>query len=158
MLPIHNILHPTDFSEQSQNALNLACNLAHDYAAQLVILHVANRPAPPPLAEGVLPPPMEDDHRALMDKLQHMQIPDSQVGVVHRLEEGNPATEILRVAEEIHPDVIIMGTHGRHGLSRLLHGSVAEQVVRKACCPVLTVKAPAGEAPIQAPVEESVVN
>jgi universal stress protein A len=56
--------------------------------------------------------------------------------------EGDPAEMILRVAEEVHADLIVMGTHGRTGLSRLLMGSVAEQVVRRAPCPVLTMKAP----------------
>jgi nucleotide-binding universal stress UspA family protein len=56
--------------------------------------------------------------------------------------EGNAAPEILRVAEESHCDVIVLGTHGRTGLARLLLGSVAEQVVRRASCPVLMVKGP----------------
>jgi hypothetical protein len=58
------------------------------------------------------------------------------------MEKGDPAEEILRVAEETKCDLIMIGTHGRTGLGRLLMGSVAEQVVRKAHCPVLTVKAP----------------
>jgi len=58
-------------------------------------------------------------------------------------EDGDAAEEILRVAEEVRCDLIVMGTHGRSGLGRLLMGSVAEQVMRKARCPVLTVKCPA---------------
>jgi nucleotide-binding universal stress UspA family protein len=65
----------------------------------------------------------------------------------HRLVEGDAATVILQVATEIKCDLIVMGTHGRTGLSRLLMGSVAEQVVRNASCPVLTVKTPQHEAP-----------
>ena len=71
-----------------------------------------------------------------------MQAPDAQIVVEHRLEEGNPVAEILRVARETHCDLIVMGTHGRTGLAHLLMGSVAEQVVRKAGCHVLVVKTP----------------
>jgi nucleotide-binding universal stress UspA family protein len=62
--------------------------------------------------------------------------------VEHWIFQGDPATEILAAAEKIKCDLIVMGTHGRTGLGRLLMGSVAEQVVRKAPCPVLTVKTP----------------
>jgi nucleotide-binding universal stress UspA family protein len=58
------------------------------------------------------------------------------------LQEGDPATEILRIAQECKCDLIVMGTHGRTGVARLLMGSVAEHVVRKAECPVLVVKTP----------------
>ena len=60
----------------------------------------------------------------------------------HRLTDGEPYAEILRVAEDDGCDLIVMGTHGRKGLRRLLMGSVAEQVVRQASCPVMTVKTP----------------
>ena len=59
-----------------------------------------------------------------------------------RVHEGDPATQIVRVAQETRCDLIVLGTHGRTGLGRLLMGSVAEQVLRKAPCPVLTVKTP----------------
>src|SRR5262249_55483999 len=62
--------------------------------------------------------------------------------VVHLLESGQPVEEILRVAHESHVDLIVMGTHGRHGPRRMLMGSVAERVMRTAPCPVMTVKSP----------------
>jgi nucleotide-binding universal stress UspA family protein len=62
--------------------------------------------------------------------------------VEHRLEEGEPAAQILRVAKETKAGLIVMGTHGRTGLERILLGSVAEKVLRKAVCPVLTVRIP----------------
>jgi nucleotide-binding universal stress UspA family protein len=65
--------------------------------------------------------------------------------VERRLVIGDPALEILDEAQESKVDLIVMGTHGRSGLGRLLMGSVAESVVRKAACPVLTVKAPIAE-------------
>jgi nucleotide-binding universal stress UspA family protein len=73
--------------------------------------------------------------------------------VEHHLKEGDPAAEILRLAQEARVDLIVMGMHGRTGLGRLLMGSVAERVVRQAPCPVLTVKVPQRQAP---PSEEAV--
>jgi len=140
MLPIHTILHPTDFSDRSALALPVASALARDYGARLVVLHVA---APPAVAytEGVFVP--EDHEAALAEarrQLELLQAPG--VAAERRFEEGDPVAGILRVAEEIHSDLIVMGTHGRTGLGRLFMGSVAEQVLRKAPCPVLTLKAP----------------
>jgi nucleotide-binding universal stress UspA family protein len=141
MLPVRNVLHPTDFSAYSDYAFRLACSLARDYGARLVVLHVAT---PPVVAygEGVLPAEPEDYQGRLREQLQQVVPQDPKVTVEHRLVEGEAATEILRVAAETRCDVIVMGTHGRTGLGRLLMGSVAEQVVRKAPCPVLTVKTP----------------
>ena len=67
---------------------------------------------------------------------------DADVPHEHRLLHGDPIGEIVRLAEQEHVDMIVMGTHGRTGLSRLLMGSVAEAVVRRADCPVLVVKHP----------------
>jgi nucleotide-binding universal stress UspA family protein len=150
MLPIHTILHPTDFSERSALALPVACALARDYGARLVVLHVA---APPPVAysEGVFIPP---DNLAIIEEAKrHLdQVPVGDgIAVERRFEEGDPVEGILRVAELSRADLIVMGTHGRTGLSRLFMGSVAEQVLRKAPCPVLTLKAPfAATAPAEA--------
>ena len=74
------------------------------------------------------------------------------VNAEHRLLDGDPVTEILRVAREIDADVILLGSHGRTGLTRLLMGSVAEQVVRKAPCPVVVIKVPtAAPRPVEEP-------
>jgi nucleotide-binding universal stress UspA family protein len=67
--------------------------------------------------------------------------------VEHRLEEGDPVKGILRVARELARDLIVMGIHGRTGPNRLLMGSVAEQIVRKSVCPVLTIRTPLPESP-----------
>ena len=74
---------------------------------------------------------------------------DPEVRVQNRLAEGDPAEEALRLAEVIHCDLIVIGSHGRKGLARLLTGSVAEEVLRKAACPVLIMKAPQGAAPAE---------
>jgi nucleotide-binding universal stress UspA family protein len=141
MLPIHTILHPTDFSDRSTHALHLACALARDYGARLIILHVATTPTIA-YGEGVVPPDPETLFEAERELLERLTVPDPAVAVERRFEEGDPIADILRVAQESHADLIVMGTHGRTGLSRLLMGSVAEQVVRRASCPVLTVTHP----------------
>lgn len=146
MTPIRTILHPTDFSAPAEQAFQLACSLARDRDARLILLHVLERPliiqggvmAAPPLAG-----PSEEERAALRQKLGQLQASDPKVRMEHQLEEGDAATAILQVAQETTCDLIVMGTHGRTGLARLLMGSVAEKVLRNAPCPVLTVKTPA---------------
>jgi len=140
MLAIRTVLHPTDFSESSDFAFRLASTLARDYGAQLVVVHVAE-PVVPIYGDGVVVPPPDVDKEPLLVKLQQLLPRDPKVRVEHRLAEGDAATEILRLAKETQSDVIVMGTHGRTGLARIVMGSVAEQVVRKAPCPVVTAKA-----------------
>ena len=141
MAPIHTILCPTDFSDRSTYALQLAASLARDYSARLVLLHAA-LPTPIVYGEGVVPLEPDSFLEEARDRLAHVAIPGANIPAERRLEEGDAANTILRVAGEIHADLIVMGTHGRTGLGRLLMGSVAEQVVRKSTCPVLTVKTP----------------
>ncbi len=94
----------------------------------------------------VIPVALAEERKAfgedLEAELRQLTIPDGAVPVDRRLLVGDPATEIVRIAEEEPCDVVVMGTHGRTGLGRLLMGSVAEEVLRKAPCPVLTVKSP----------------
>jgi nucleotide-binding universal stress UspA family protein len=147
MLPVRTILHPTDFSEHSRFAFRLACALARDYGARLVVLHVG---PPPGIVYGTGPVPVEGQRyqEELQEQFAQVQAPHSKVTVEHRLVlSADPAGAILSVAGELGCDVIVLGTHGRTGLRRALLGSVAEQVVRKAPCPVLTVKAPPKAAP-----------
>jgi universal stress protein A len=141
MLPIHTILHPTDFSDCSNYAFRLACSLARDYGARLIVVHVAE----PPMAvscEGVLMLPENYDLESLQKQLRQLESGNPEVQIEPRLLQGYAATEILRIAADTKCDLILMGTHGRTGMGRLMMGSVAEQVVRKAPCPVLTVKIP----------------
>jgi nucleotide-binding universal stress UspA family protein len=144
LLHLNAILHPTDYSEHSDYAFRLACSLARDHEARLIVLHVVMtlgaEVVPAGEAGAQLQP--EGYQQQLWDALRRIQSPDPAVAVEHRLVEGDPAQEILRTAGQPGCDLIVLGTHGRTGLQRLLMGSVAEQVVRKARCPVLTVKAP----------------
>jgi nucleotide-binding universal stress UspA family protein len=144
MAPIHTIMHPTDFSAQSGCALRLACSLARDYGAHLIILHVADEP-PIASAEGIMIPPTGDFMAEARADLEQLELPDAHIRAERRLERGDPVREILHVADDVRADLIVMGTHGRTGLARLLMGSVAEQVVRQASCPVLTLKTPVPE-------------
>jgi universal stress protein A len=140
-LRIATILHPTDFSALSEHAFHLGCSLARDHGGRVIVLHVAELPLFVP-GNAMIHPPPGGIQEAIADRLRAIQAPDG-VAIVHRLEDGDPVAEILRVAEETKCDMIVMGTHGRTGLAHLLMGSVAEQVVRKAKCTVLVVKAPA---------------
>jgi nucleotide-binding universal stress UspA family protein len=138
-LPISKILHPTDFSMASQTALALASSLACANNATLIIAHIFSPTAnvvaaSPPVAISVANAVEEKE------RLKRIIPSDPQVKFVHRLLEGSPAQSIVEFAESDSIDLIVMGTHGQTGLTRLLMGSVAEAVVRKAPCPVLTIK------------------
>ena len=139
MFKPQRILCPTDFSAHSDAAFALACSIARDTRADLLVLHVA----PPPVSLGDVAesqrPGFRDDLRA---RLHQLRPDDPNLGVVHFLLEGDPAEVILDAAGRHEADLIVLGTHGRSGVGRLLLGSVAEQVLRRATCPVLTVKAP----------------
>jgi nucleotide-binding universal stress UspA family protein len=150
VFPIRTILYPTDFSDRSRPAFELACSLARDHGAEVVVLHVAPLPLLMPM-NGVLVPTPVDQAECARPQLEQVRPADPRVKVVHRLAEGSPADEILAAATDLPADLIVMGTHGRGGLSRVLMGSVAETVLRKAPCPVLTVKAPSHAEPAAAP-------
>lgn len=148
MTPIRTILHPTDFSDHSAVALRLAGSLARHYGARLIVLH-AIAPSGFDLSraieEGVLDAPI--DRAALEEKLGQLRAADDEIRLETRLVEGDPVAEILREADLVPCDLIVMGTRGRSEVSRVLVGSVAEAVVRRARCPVLTVKPPARTLP-----------
>jgi nucleotide-binding universal stress UspA family protein len=136
---IRVILHPTDFSVESEGALRVARGLAQAHGARLIILHVAMLQV---LMDGTSA--AEIDPRFYSDTLedvrQRVDGPDLKYPVETMLRRGYEAELITQTAEEIGCDLIVMGTHGRTGLSRLLMGSVAENVLPKANCPVLVVK------------------
>jgi nucleotide-binding universal stress UspA family protein len=144
MTNIKKILAPIDFSAYSRHAFEIAWSLARDYGGSLVLLHVV----PPPLItpeSGYVLSTLDDTDEALK-KLRQMQCAGPAVPVECVGRVGDAATEILDLARAAHCDLIVIGTHGRTGLRRLLMGSVAEQILRNAPCPVLTVRGTA-EAP-----------
>ena len=134
------ILYPTDFSSPGRTALEMATCLARDKGATLLIVHVEEPPTAyggGELYYGVEEPDLEELQRMLSEVVPT----DPAVKYEHRLVMGSPATAIVELAEKEGVSMIVMPTHGRTGVMRLLMGSVAEEVVRKAKCPVLTVKA-----------------
>lgn len=133
------ILFPTDFSHTGDAALQLATTLARESGATLIIAHIEEAPnvyAGGEFYYGIPNPPTEELQRMLGE----IKPTDPSVPYEHRLLTGDPAAAIVRLAEDENVDMIIMGTHGRTGIVRVLMGSVAEVVVRRAKCPVVTYK------------------
>lgn len=149
-ITINTILFPTDFSEAAQAALQYATFLAAERRAKLVIAHVE-----PPRVEAsqearsgriaARPRATLPTMRDADQQLQRITPPGDQVPYQHLLLFGDPAAEIVEAAEAEHADLIVMGTHGETRLTKFLLGSVAEKVVRRAPCPVLTLKEPQQE-------------
>lgn len=139
---IRRVLVPIDFSEASERALQHAYELAMTYGAEIVVLHAIEEVVLP-MAYGVAPKQVDaeavrpDVESALAELLK------KHVGIEHARAEvrvGYPPQQILEAIEEESADLVVMGTHGREGLNRLLMGSVAERIVRHAACPVLTLQ------------------
>ncbi len=122
MSSLQRFLHPTDFSDNSRYALETACALAPDYDATILILHVV-MPSESPLVEAPPPEPLRsvEPQRSQMHPLWP-QPPDPQFREEHRLAEGEPAAEVLRLARAQRCDLIVMGTHGKTGLGWSLAG------------------------------------
>jgi len=140
------ILFPVDFSRGSERALELAETLARDHQGELVLLHVEE----PPMAYGggECYYGLAEPNRAQLEQmLKEIVVAEQQVRVRRRVVIGSPGPAIVKFAAEEGIDYIVMPTHGRTGLTRMLMGSVAEEVVRKATCPVITVKCGAARAP-----------
>ena len=141
MKRIRNILHPTDFSPGSDAAFRYACDLALDYDASLIVVY-AQGPVVPIAAEGILVSNNLDELREVAERQLNAIRPFHPAVRFERVYREGPATQvILETADEYNADLIVMGTHGRSGIGRLLLGSVTEEVLRKVPCPVLTVKA-----------------
>jgi universal stress protein A len=160
MVPIQTILHPTDFSESAKHALRLACCLARDQEARLVVLHVVPYTFPS-VSSMMMPVPQiqaeesaTDVQKELQDKMEMMMPACKALPVEYRVEAGDVVERILAVAVEVDAGLIVLGTHGRTGLGRVFMGSVAEQVVRKAPSSVLAVKTPVSHDPASRAVEE----
>jgi nucleotide-binding universal stress UspA family protein len=140
MIRISKILYPTDFSSHSNQAYFHAVALAEKHGASLTIAFVYSSSF-----FGTAQPRGETgDREYWRNQLEQIRPVDPRIPVHHVFLEGDPATEIVRYASEAGIDLIVMGTHGRTGLERLLMGSVAEKVMREARCSVLVVKLPKG--------------
>lgn len=145
MIELKRILAPTDFSEYSSEAIGYACALAEKFGAELHLLHVleVHAGSTPVFAGGLaLTPRVQESREAAETELKKVA-PDREA--VRATVEGPAFLGIVRYAKENNIDLIVMGTHGRSGLAHVMIGSVAERVVRKAPCPVLTVRHPKHE-------------
>jgi nucleotide-binding universal stress UspA family protein len=139
MIRIRQILYPTDFSPYSNQAYFHAVALAESHGAGLTILYVypGGFGTPETAGEG-------EDRAYWQQQLEQIHPVNEHIPTRHVLLEGDPAGEIVAFARDAGMDLIVMGTHGRTGLERLLMGSVAEKVMREAPCSVLVVKLPKG--------------
>lgn len=150
MIQFMKILLPTDFSALSQNAARYAASLAEEYKAQIYLLHVVESPMPSMMPEEG--GPVDENLReeiswGVADEMQWTLANRAEKGleVTPLTRHGKPYEVIVGTAREMDVDLIVMGTHGRSGLSHILLGSTAERVVRNAPCPVLTVRRPEHE-------------
>jgi len=152
MTTISKILYPTDFSEHSRVALPLAMDLAKHFNAELHCLHVVDIEHEFFLEGGYIVPLMteyppnrgklQEAAGAHLDQFVAMHMSDLQNSVKKAVVSGRAFAEIIRYARDNAIDLIVMGTHGHSALASMFLGSVAEKVVRKAPCAVLTVRHP----------------
>jgi nucleotide-binding universal stress UspA family protein len=150
MIRLKTILHPTDFSEDSRYALEVACAMARDQAARVILLHVVPRPVligrdsnVPAFREAHAEEDRLADRQEMSDRLENLRA-EARTGPVETLiKEGDVANVIVRTAEEPPCDLIVMGSHGRSGAYQRLMGSAAAEVTQNASCPVVTVRIPA---------------
>ncbi|MFB6098431.1 MAG: universal stress protein [Salinibacter sp.] len=153
MLNVNHILFPTDFSEGARQAFPQAVFLADQHDATLHILNVEETEPTAPEAESTsLPAPTDTLANWLGGAEEAPDEPSApdldQLSLVQKqVQSDAPPERIVAYAEDVDIDLVVMGTHGRRGLRRMLVGSVTEEVVRKAPCPVLTVRTRAASAP-----------
>jgi len=143
MLPKH-ILVPTDLSEGAEQALDYACDLARKLDAELHLLNVVGVPAlgVPELGVALASTMIDQlvvENETALEELARTRCSTTRVGQI-LIKVGDPRDMINQTAQELGIDLIVMGTHGRRGITRALLGSVAETVVRTAPCAVLTVR------------------
>ncbi len=149
---ISKILYPTDFSKASQAALPLLRDLAQRYGAQIHILHVVDVHSEFLMDGGYMVPllisyPVEEEQlaefaRKRLNEFVQDHLPDVQDSVKKVVALGKPFAEIVRYAQDQGIDLIVISTHGHSALGSVLVGSVAEKVIHKAPCAVLTVRHP----------------
>lgn len=146
MISIKKVLVPTDFSEFSQRAMRYGCEVAKRFEAELHVLNVVEDTYPLVPEPGMMLPTAAHYLQELTEssKKSIEKFPQADwaggLTITRKVVTGAPFLEIIRYAREQNVDLIVIGTHGRSGLVHALMGSVAEKVVRKSPCPVLTVR------------------
>jgi nucleotide-binding universal stress UspA family protein len=143
---ISTILVPIDFSEHARSVLEWAAHLAKEHGAKILLLHAYHLPVEFQQLEGAyLPPDFWSNVKAEADETLTRyaeELKPQGIEVETLVREGYPASVIVEEAESRPADLVVIGTHGLSGLKHMLLGSIAERVVQKASCPVLTVKSP----------------
>jgi len=144
-IKIRKILVPIDFSDSASNIIEWAAYLARESKSKLVLFHAYHLPVEFQQLEGAYLPPdfwanVKSEAEASLARYE-TELRESGHSVESVVREGYAATAIVDEANELGADLIVIGTHGLSGLKHMLLGSVAERVVQKAPCPVLTVKA-----------------
>jgi nucleotide-binding universal stress UspA family protein len=145
VIKLKRVLVPTDFSDSARHAFTYGLSFAKEYGAELVLLHVVENVTvgyasdlfPVRMAAGFQE--ISGYARAELAKLAQVAR-DRGLGVSEQVIQGKPSNEIIRYAAENHVDMIVLGTHGKGMLDQALFGSTTERVVRRAPCPVLTVR------------------
>ena len=147
MIQLDKILVPTDFSDFSKPAVEYACAIAARFGSELHLLHVVPDPAmlvPEAAAFSVESMQAQAQSMAKDAAAQLEKLPgdgwDNGKAIIREVRVGTAFLEIIEYAKDQDVDLIVIGTHGRSALMHILMGSVAERVVRKSPCPVLTVK------------------
>ena len=136
MAMIKKILAPTDFSDISAKGVEYACQLAKEVGAELILMNIVT------LDESNLVNRREmEQHKQLLDEFLSQKVGEASSGLNIRkvVEPGQPDSTVVHWAENESIDLLVMSSHGRSGLSRVLMGSVTEQILRKSPCPVLVV-------------------
>ncbi|QDU79449.1 Putative universal stress protein [Polystyrenella longa] len=145
MIKLKKIMVATDFSPHSEVAISYATEFAKTFDAEVLVTAIVEEPSLmaelPPMGEAYFPPNLaeiqqQSAEKACQKKIEEHGLKNARVVV----EIGTPFVEIVRIAREEEVDMIIIGTHGRGAIAHMLLGSVAEKIVRKAPCPVLTVR------------------
>ena len=149
------IVHPTDFDEPSKEAFRVACSLARALTARVVVVHVVPPPAIVAQDGRVVLDPKDPEPIDLWPEYRRLQADTPNVTVQYAVVVGDKSQAKHLLEEKIRElgdgVLIVMGSHGRTGISRLLWGSKAEEVVRDFTCPVLVVKAPSPNLPTGGP-------
>ncbi len=151
MIKIEKILFPTDFSEHSKHAFSYALSFAKEYGAKLYMLHVIEDVqylANAYMFDVPIMPSFSDMEQSRLKEMQEFidrEVSDPTMEIEKLIRHGRPFIEIIQVAREEKVDLIVTATHGRGGLEHVVFGSTAEKVVRKAPCPVLSIRLPGHE-------------
>ncbi len=143
MKPIQHILIPTDFEAASREAIEVAMTVARAFDAKVTLLHVWEIPIYPYLDFTLNTTLIANVEEAATNHLSRVleDVRKDWASASSMLKQGWPSGTIIDVIKELAPDLVVMGTHGRHGFSHTILGSVAEKVVRSSEVPVLTVHA-----------------